>query len=362
MTAYPFGLEKGSKKAVCPRCGRKSFKRIIENATGLYLPDHVGRCDHESSCGYEYTWKQYFRENPGLAHRPRSKPGTRASQFMHVYARVGSTEHADREDAWRLSDYMGLDHLLPILRNYEHNPLVQYLLELFPHDQNSVEDVLKEYLIGTKDHMTVFPTIDISGRLCKAKMMTFDQQRGKRIKAGYSISSLEYSLKRKGILHDEFSTDKNVFFGEHLLSKYARRPIAIVESEKTALVASICKAAFPYEFVWLATGSKSWLKHRRLQRLGINKNIILYPDADGFQKWSEIAVQAQNLGMRVTVSGVIQKFASADEKAQGFDLADYLVREQNAINQCNEDIFQERIAVMVYEGGIPENEAGQMSC
>jgi hypothetical protein len=53
-TIYRYSLEKGSKKHLCPNCGKKSLKRYIDNNTGEYLPEQFGRCDHENSCAPHY--------------------------------------------------------------------------------------------------------------------------------------------------------------------------------------------------------------------------------------------------------------------------------------------------------------------
>lgn len=67
MDNYRFHLEKyhrGSKKA-CPECRRKAcFTRYIDESGEIDFPAHVGKCDHEHSCGYHYTPKDFFREHP----------------------------------------------------------------------------------------------------------------------------------------------------------------------------------------------------------------------------------------------------------------------------------------------------------
>ena len=35
---------------------------------GEYLGEEVGRCDHESSCGYHYKPKDWFRDHPDSKH------------------------------------------------------------------------------------------------------------------------------------------------------------------------------------------------------------------------------------------------------------------------------------------------------
>lgn len=72
MNGYRFHLQKyrlGSK-TVCPECGRKAcFTRYIDEAGEISFPGNVGKCDHINSCGYHYTPKEYFRDNPTVKER-----------------------------------------------------------------------------------------------------------------------------------------------------------------------------------------------------------------------------------------------------------------------------------------------------
>ena len=49
----------------CPACHKKRcFSRYIDTEKQVSFPDDVGRCDHEQSCGYHLTPKEYFERNP----------------------------------------------------------------------------------------------------------------------------------------------------------------------------------------------------------------------------------------------------------------------------------------------------------
>jgi len=157
------------------------------------------------------------------------------------------------------------------------------------------------------------------------KLFRFNRENGKRLKGDFDTHSLVRKLKLK----EDFQY-KQIFFGEHLLSKFPNKPIAIVEAEKTAIIAKLC---FP-EFIWLGSNSKTWLKAERLQRLG-NRQTVLYPDADGFDQWKAVAADAQRQGLAVKVSSLIESHATAEQKANGYDLADYLISQQKEINQTN---------------------------
>ena len=69
MNTYRFILEKYrgiSTRYTCPQCGRKhTFTRYIDTENNNnYLSDNVGKCNRLDKCGYHYTPKQYFADNP----------------------------------------------------------------------------------------------------------------------------------------------------------------------------------------------------------------------------------------------------------------------------------------------------------
>ena len=69
MSEHRFHLEKyylGGKIA-CPACKRtRCFVRYIDERDIIKFPSDVGRCDHENSCGYHYTPKDFFHDNPDM--------------------------------------------------------------------------------------------------------------------------------------------------------------------------------------------------------------------------------------------------------------------------------------------------------
>ena len=68
MSAYRYILEpyKGiATRHTCPACEQKKcFSHYIDTENKVSFPNHVGRCDREEKCGYHFTPKQYFEENP----------------------------------------------------------------------------------------------------------------------------------------------------------------------------------------------------------------------------------------------------------------------------------------------------------
>jgi len=361
---FRYTLKNGSKKDICPNCGRKTFVRVVDTETGGYLPNNVGRCDRESKCGYQYKWNEYLHDNAAVRQSDsRRAVSKRKGSLGHVTAvKAPSFPSPTPRFTIEKVDHLDVIHLLETIGHYDRNSFVQFLTQLFPYDTEAVFEAIIDYKIGTCQEWTSFPVIDRQGRFCKARLMKFDPRTGKRLKDSNGkgqISSLQAKLKQGGRLKQDFETDKRVFFGDHLTAKYPSRPIAIVESEKTAVIASICKGVFP-DLVWLASGGKSNLNADKLTRLRTDRRVILFPDADGFEQWQITASEARGRGVNVVVSDLIKKHATREERARGADLADYLIRIQRMKNDLARDLEEmreERIAIMVYDGKLTEEEA-----
>jgi hypothetical protein len=356
---------RGTKsRHTCPACNSKGVFVRYQNESGEYLSFDVGRCNRESKCGYHKKPKEFFAENPTAQNRKFTK--TKKS----IVPNYGFT---DKPPVTIAPDFIPFNQFKATLGNYEKNNFVKFLFNLFPDCDKEIQDVLKMYFVGTyedyRGNYTCFPQIDRSMRVCKAKLIRFNPATGQRMKGDYDTSSLKTKLKLK----EDFNY-KQIFFGEHLLSRDINKPVAIVEAEKSAIFASLC---FP-EFVWLAIGSKQSLKVEKIKRLG-NRQIILYPDADGFNQWQSIATDAQRQGLAVKVSNLIETFATTEQKISGFDLADYLINQQSEINEINEfidsynskletvlnneslkrdfeTILEEQKSVLIINGGLSETE------
>lgn len=345
---FEFELEKGSKKFACPNCNAPTkFKRYVRRATGEYAPLEFGRCDRESNCGYHrYPSKEYFADNPQTQNGKTDKNGhykkggnTGISNYVLTDKNAVAVKY-EAETLPKKPDYISNDVLLRTLTGFDRNAFVQFLLNLFPEDTKTVWQTVKDYFIGTsKDGKTIFWQIDQSRRIRTGKMIAYESETGKRRK-DVSPNWTHAALKRARLLKQDFNL-MQCFFGEHLLRFDSQKPVAIVEAEKTAVIASIC---FP-EFVWLAIGSKQSLKCDRLKRLSKRK-IVLYPDADGFALWQEIAFEARQNALTVKVSNLIERCGTDAEKGKGFDLADYLISQQSEINRTNDfvDFYNAKLA------------------
>jgi hypothetical protein len=198
------------------------------------------------------------------------------------------------------------------LTGYETNHFVNYIISLFGVEVTS--EVVSRYFIGTSNHYwngaTVFWQIDTAGKIRTGKIMPYNPITGKRIKEPCNCINWIHSILKQ----PEFAL-KQCLFGEHLLRDKIK-PVAIVESEKTAVIASVY---FP-NFIWLAVGGKDGLNAEKCKVLK-GRTVTLFPDLNGFELWSEKAKE-----FNFVVSDLLERKATKADKQQGFDIVDYLVR------------------------------------
>ena len=151
-------------------------------------------------------------------------------------------------------------------------------------DPMVVEGLVDQYQLGlTKAGDVIFFQIDKEGRCRTGKVMKYDPVTGHRIKDDSSkcpITWIHALMKRKELLPEEWELTQ-CLFGEHLLSLYPDRTVALVESEKTAV---ICAGFIP-EYVWLATGGKTSLGNKLDVLSG--RKVVAYPDVDAYGFWCE---------------------------------------------------------------------------
>lgn len=290
----------------CPGCNYKhKFTRYIDTATNKQLADNVGRCDRENSCGYHYTPKQFFTDNPDS--RDRSQNWQRPVQTIS-----------------RPADYLPFDVFEKSVVQHERCNLFPFLVKLFRED--AAKGLCEKYFIGVnKDGNTVFWQADIAGKIRQAKVIQYNSSTGRRNKETGAL------FAGKRILGNDAVNLQQCYFGEYLLSFPENRgkPVAIVESEKTAVIASIY---YP-QFVWLATGGKAGCKwtEKNVCSVLAGRKVILFPDLGAYDNWKEKGKLLANVaGCRVVTSDLLEKYAGEADRKAGLDIADYLLRVQDS--------------------------------
>jgi len=183
-------------------------------------------------------------------------------------------------------------------------------------------DAVKRYHIGASKHWdgaNVFWQLDSSGRIRGGKVMQYDTK-GHRVKVPTNRVTWVHS-----VLKLEGYNLRQCYFGEHLLADRPSDPVGILESEKSAIVASL----YLPSMVWIATGGKNgckWKTDSTVNRVMNGRKVVLFPDLGAFEDWATLAGRLREAGAQVTVNGVLEKNATDTERANGLDLADYLLR------------------------------------
>ncbi|WP_343321398.1 DUF6371 domain-containing protein [Sphingobacterium multivorum] len=278
---FEYKLDTGSKKFECPNCGKKTFVRY-RDIKGNYLMTNDGRCDREIHCGYLSipNIEKVIVEPKQVSKKP----------LMFI----------DYEDAIKTSYKL------------EQNTLIRYFIEKL--GAQATVDLISKYRIGMDQsnpstiNWTIWWQFDVQDRCRGGKLMKYNPD-GHRDKS--QSSTWYHKLNQK---YNAFEVTQ-CYFGEHLISEYPNKRIAIVESEKTACIASV----FLPDFIWLASGSVGGLGYDKSKVLK-HRNVTLFPDLGAFDKWK---VKAQEYGWNI--SRILEDRATAEEREQGLDLADYLV-------------------------------------
>jgi hypothetical protein len=123
-------------------------------------------------------------------------------------------------------------------------------------------------------------------------------------------------------------------FGEHLLNQYLYNSVALVESPKSAIYGSLYFGLpeIGKNMVWLAVYNLSSFSLDKMLALK-GRNVFVFPDLskDGstFAVWKQKAkvFEKELPGTRFIFSDMLEKLAPQQDKAEGMDIADYLIKQ-----------------------------------
>ena len=296
----------------CPSCKQPhQFTRYIDIETNVYIANHVGICNRASKCGYHYTPKQYFNDNninPVLPFRGDVRR-TEGSGRGAILPSKGDA--ADKVVS--PPSFINKEIFNSSLSNYNSNNLIHYLNTIF--DNETVNHSINIYKIGTSSRYnggtTIFWQIDMQGKIRTGKLIKYNPITGKRQKKPFVATNWVHAIQ----CQKEFNLVQ-CLFGEHLLKEDLVAPVAIVESEKTAIIA---QAKMP-EYLWLATGSLNEFKASKLEVLR-NRRVVAFPDLGTYNYWRK---KAANINFKIEVSDYLEKNATEKQKVEGLDIADFL--------------------------------------
>ncbi len=360
-----------STRHTCPECGQKqSFTLYLDGTTNEPIHKTVGKCNRESKCGYHYTPKQYFLDNPSSLTPPLGG-GWVGSHATSEISNQNIKKDAPPQPAGTIPF-----SFVERSASYQSN-FVRFLCEILTDEQ--IHSIGENYALGaTKTNEVIFWQIDLNGKVRTGKIMQCNPETGRRLKhESGAIDWVHNKLKNSRQLPDDFNLQQ-CFFGEHLLKIYPNKTVAIVESEKSAIIAS---AVFP-ELVWLGAGNIHGLTTEKCQVLK-NRKVILFPDLNAFEKWNEKAQMLNSLfpsnskevdflspngestrrgievreGLGVRCSTLLEDIATPEAKEKGLDVADYLIAQlrskrsdtenKNQISEVLNDFINRNNAVKI---------------
>lgn len=163
---------------------------------------------------------------------------------------------------------------------FHYSSLTDYLDNVVNHENGmlkAIDNLINRYHLGAVGKLvdghygSVLPKIDRSGKIMGGNVLYFDVHDGTTIRAEKITDNLyHYSCYN-------YIVDKNVFFGENILSN---RPVAVVQEEKTALLGALAG----YNIDWLAVGYGDNLTSLMLQKL-YGKLVVLFTDSLNNDWW-----------------------------------------------------------------------------
>ena len=314
-----------ASKMICPGCGQRTWKPYVdedgrpfsadfENADPQIraLAERVGRCDNERKCGYNYPPREFFSETKAgvpqhSADWKKPEPPKTARPLSFELVRQSAYPYKSVFGKW-LRDELRL-----------------------PADK--LDQVMKDYWVGaTNDGRIIYWLIDIEGECRDGKFMAYKND-GHRDHDKHPRWARKEIINRYAALgritqkqRDELLNELVIrrCFGEHLLAdpRYKDKPVAIVEGEKSCLIASVVEP----RFIWMACGGNGLNLNRIYPAMVQKRKIFIFPDMDMMPKWKEI-VDSINYPKLVWMGEFISQY-SASEKD---DVGDVLLR----VNQPN---------------------------
>lgn len=307
MIQHQYSLAKRGK-LVCPNCGRKTFVPYVDSGNNI-LDASVGKCDRADKCGYHKPPREYFAERGEMGVKPfrKAKP---------TYTPAPPPTFFNDKDFIKTHGDI-FKRSVEATQNHANN-LITFLDGVFKSSgvmsENILRHVVADYYIGTSSHWeasTVFWQIDRFGRVHCGKIMQYNPDTGKRVKKPTNRISWVHSAMKL--------TDFNLsqcLFGEHLLKRYPSKAVAIVESEKTAIIASGVFA----DCIFVACGGCGNLTAKICQPLR-GRDVVLFPDNGKFTEWRDKGRQMRNVFASLRIADIMEREATSE----GDDIGDLIL-------------------------------------
>lgn len=299
----------------CPGCGKKEFKFYVNSAREPHPDTTKGRCNREAKCGYA----DYLR----------------GAELFDADGRTGTEAKGTRQ---------GLHSLPPRRKAVKKVYLPAFVLKqaegadmgangLFKYatactgGHGRVLDALRAYRIGTTKAAgywagaTVYPYIDLAGRLHGCEVANLDPETGSTQrwtddkgntvrKTSHLHSIIKKNLTKEGRQVPEWLEEYDrqdgkkyaCLFGEHLFRRYPKAKVVVVESPKTAVLLAVYNGlAGASGVVFAATGGAGKTALDTCISLS-GREAYLLPDVGKYDDWAKAADRlSARLGQDVRV-------------------------------------------------------------
>lgn len=192
--------------------------------------------------------------------------------------------------------------------------------------RNRIEHTLWEYCVGHTDGYAIFWEVDTKGLVHTAKMMKYreDGHRDRLADWNFTFAHKYFAGGASPVINTEGKEVKVIGFGFHLLNRYPKAQVNVVESEKTAILAAIYYGNFEKN-IWLASGGMSMITRERFADIfAQHRRVVFYPDKDGIDKWREQA-KTLNYDKGVVSTHILDTFAT-EADGDKCDIGDIIVR------------------------------------
>jgi Domain of unknown function (DUF6371) len=172
MKTYRYNLDtvRPARRFICPSCGKREFKRYVDNETGGFIADHVGRCNREINCGFHQPPKPDFRMDNGQAlYKACPLSILKSKEIKEVFSTIN------------------LSIFDKSLSKHQDNTFVEWLKILF-QDELALW-LVKRFRIGSAKRWpgaVVFWQIDELNNVRTGKVMLYNTTSGKRVKQPYN--------------------------------------------------------------------------------------------------------------------------------------------------------------------------------
>lgn len=203
----------------------------------------------------------------------------------------------------------------------QSSALFRFLCSLWGNDETA--RLFHLYNVGATPSMkgaAVFWQVDVKGHIRTGKIMRYGND-GHRTREDGLVNFM-WAHRMKSMV--ENPGDFNLvqcFFGELLFSVYPTSRVMIVESEKSAIIAS---HYYP-QFLWLASGGCCGCLNKIASQVLKGREVWLVPDLDAEDSWRGKLSMLRTITTTAGIVTALSDMATPEQRAAKLDIADFLL-------------------------------------